>query len=149
MHGRSRPAHGVAIDFLTGPKKRSGHPAPPVYAQLAELHDVAVADGLPADLVARRIRCVLLSQLGCHEERALHDRGAFKTPTLREIARSAPYMHDGSLGTLEAVVGFYSDGGRSNPGPDPQIRPRDFSPAETGALVAFLRALTGRVREGV
>ena len=51
------------------------------------------------------------------------DRGAFKTPTLREVARTAPYMHDGSLATLDAVVNFYSDGGRRNPNLDPEIRP--------------------------
>jgi cytochrome c peroxidase len=51
------------------------------------------------------------------------DRGAFKTPTLREVARTEPYMHDGSLATLEAVVEFYSGGGRPNPTVDPEIRP--------------------------
>ena len=40
------------------------------------------------------------------------DHGAFKTPTLREIARTAPYMHDGSMATLEDVIDFYSEGGR-------------------------------------
>jgi cytochrome c peroxidase len=75
-------------------------------------------------------------------------KGRFKTPTLREIARTAPYMHDGSLATLEDVVAFYSDGGRSNPNIDAEIRPRNFTAEEKLALVAFLRALTGRVREG-
>jgi cytochrome c peroxidase len=76
------------------------------------------------------------------------DRGAFKTPTLREIARTAPYMHDGSLATLEDVINFYSDGGRPNPYVDPEMRPRDFTTDERRALGAFLRSLTGRVREG-
>jgi cytochrome c peroxidase len=76
------------------------------------------------------------------------DRGAFKTPTLREIARTAPYMHDGSLATLEDVIDFYSRGGRPNPHLDPEMRPQDFSAADKRALVAFLRALSGRVREG-
>ena len=80
---------------------------------------------------------------------APRDRGAFKTPTLREVARTAPYMHDGSLATLEAVVDFYSEGGRANPFLDPEMRPRDFTIEEKRALVAFLRALTGRVREGL
>jgi cytochrome c peroxidase len=80
--------------------------------------------------------------------RNVRDRGAFKTPTLREIARTAPYMHDGSLATLEAVIDFYSDGGRRNPHLDPEIRPRDFTAEEKRALAAFLRALTGRVLEG-
>lgn len=75
-------------------------------------------------------------------------RGAFKTPTLREIARTAPYMHDGSLATLEDVVEFYSEGGRPNPNLDPEIRPRRFSAEEKRALAAFLQTLSGRVREG-
>ena len=73
------------------------------------------------------------------------DRGAFKTPTLREVARTAPYMHDGSLGTLEQVVDFYSEGGRANPQLDPEIRARRFTPEEKRALVAFLRSLSGTV----
>jgi len=77
------------------------------------------------------------------------DHGAFKTPTLREVARTAPYMHDGSLSTLEDVIDFYSDGGRPNPNLDPDIRPRNFTAEEKSALVAFLRSLTGRVREGL
>ena len=77
------------------------------------------------------------------------DRGAFKTPTLREIARTAPYMHDGSLATLEEVVEFYSEGGRSNPNLDSQILARRFTPQEKQALVAFLHSLSGQVREGL
>jgi cytochrome c peroxidase len=76
------------------------------------------------------------------------DRGAFKTPTLREIARTAPYMHDGSLATLEDVITFYSAGGRSNPYVAPEMRPREFTADDTRALAAFLRSLTGRVRDG-
>lgn len=76
------------------------------------------------------------------------DHGAFKTPTLREVARTAPYMHDGSLATLEDVVEFYSEGGRPNPSLDPEIRPRNFIPEEKRALLAFLQTLSGRVREG-
>jgi cytochrome c peroxidase len=77
------------------------------------------------------------------------DRGAFKTPTLREIARTAPYMHDGSLASLEDVIQFYSDGGRTNPYLDSDIRARNFTPEEKLALIAFLRSLTGRVHEGL
>jgi cytochrome c peroxidase len=76
------------------------------------------------------------------------DRGAFKTPTLREVARTSPYMHDGSLQTLEEVVDFYSEGGRSNPAQDPEIRPLKLTSAEKRALVAFLKSLSGTVREG-
>jgi cytochrome c peroxidase len=76
------------------------------------------------------------------------DRGAFKTPTLREIARTAPYMHDGSFATLDAVINFYSDGARPNPNLDPQIRPLHLAPAEKRDLASFLRALGGSVTEG-
>jgi len=77
------------------------------------------------------------------------DHGAFKTPTLRDVAGSAPYMHDGSLATLEDGVKFYSEGGQSNPYLDSQIRPRHFSPEEKRSLTAFLRTLSGKVREGL
>jgi cytochrome c peroxidase len=74
--------------------------------------------------------------------------GTFKTPTLREIAHTAPYMHDGSLATLEAVVDFYDDGGRPNPHIDPEIHPLHLSVEEKQALVAFLRSLSGSIQEG-
>ena len=77
------------------------------------------------------------------------ERGAFKTPTLREIARTAPYMHNGGMATLEDVVEFYSEGGRPNPYLDCEIRPRNFTAEEVRALIAFLRSLTGRMREGL
>jgi cytochrome c peroxidase len=76
------------------------------------------------------------------------DRGAFKTPTLRELSRTAPYMHDGSLATLEDVVEFYSGGGRQNPNLDRELRTPNFTVEEKRALVAFLRSLTGDLREG-
>ena len=75
--------------------------------------------------------------------------GDFKTPTLREVARTAPYMHDGSLATLEEIVEFYSEGGVPNPSLDGDIRPLNLTVSEQSALVAFLRALSGTVLEGV
>lgn len=76
------------------------------------------------------------------------DFGAFKTPALREVARTAPYMHDGSLASLEEVVEFYDRGGNPNPHLDAEIRPLKLSADEKLALLAFLRALSGTVREG-
>ena len=76
------------------------------------------------------------------------DRGAFKTPTLREVARTAPYMHDGSLPTLEDVVDFYDKGGNKNPNLDGEILPLRLTPEEKRALVAFLKALSGEITEG-
>ena len=55
--------------------------------------------------------------------KAPKDMGAFKTPTLREILRTAPYMHDGRFGTLRQVIDFYDKGGIANPHKDPLIQP--------------------------
>jgi cytochrome c peroxidase len=71
------------------------------------------------------------------------DRGAFKTPTLRDVARTAPYMHDGSLATLEEVVRYYGRGGNPNPHLDKDLKPVEFSDDDIKHLVAFLNALTG------
>ncbi len=80
--------------------------------------------------------------LGRYEvTRVESDRGRFKTPTLRGVALTAPYMHDGSIATLEEVVRFYSHGGGDNPNRDPAIVPLNLSDEEIRALVAFLKAL--------
>ena len=67
------------------------------------------------------------------------DRGAFKTPTLREIARTAPYMHDGSMKTLEEVVEFYVKGGIANPQLDEEIFPLKLTDQDKADLVTFLK----------
>jgi len=71
------------------------------------------------------------------------DRGAFKTPTLRDIARTGPYMHDGSLKTLEEVVEHYSKGGTPNKWLHQDVRKLDLTPTEKKNLVDFLKALNG------
>jgi cytochrome c peroxidase len=71
------------------------------------------------------------------------DIAAFKTPTLREVANTAPYMHDGRFGTLREVVNFYSDGGIKNPFQDSDILVLNLSDQEKKDLVAFLRGLSG------
>ncbi len=71
------------------------------------------------------------------------DTGAFKTPTLRDCTRHAPYMHDGSITTLRQVVLHYAKGGNRNPWLDEAVKPLDLSDAEIDALVAFLSALEG------
>jgi cytochrome c peroxidase len=71
--------------------------------------------------------------------------GAFKTPTLREVAHTAPYMHDGSEKTLEDVVAFYNKGGRRNKWLSPKIKPLQLTAREQEDLVEFLRALSGEV----
>ena len=71
------------------------------------------------------------------------DRHAFKTPTLRNVAHTAPYMHDGSLATLEAVIDFYDRGGGALPNKSERLHPLGLSVDEKQALLAFLRALDG------
>lgn len=71
------------------------------------------------------------------------DRGKFKTPTLRGVVLTAPYMHDGSLATLEEVVAFYNRGGGKNPHLDPALEPLGLTKEEVRDLVAFLLALSG------
>jgi cytochrome c peroxidase len=67
------------------------------------------------------------------------DKGAFKTPTLREVARHAPYMHDGTFKTLEEVVEHYDKGGISNPQLDEEIFPLKLTAAEKADLITFLK----------
>ncbi|MGH9750107.1 MAG: cytochrome-c peroxidase [Candidatus Polarisedimenticolia bacterium] len=74
------------------------------------------------------------------------DRGAFKTPTLRNLTQTGPYMHDGSETSLQAVIDFYDKGGVRNPWLSAEIRPLNLSPQEKADLAAFLEALTGEVR---
>jgi len=71
------------------------------------------------------------------------DRGRFKTPTLREVTKHAPYMHDGSIATLREVVELYNRGGHKNPYLDPKMEPLKLTPAEVDSLVEFMRALEG------
>lgn len=77
------------------------------------------------------------------ETKAEKDKGAFKTPTIRNVALSAPYMHDGSLATLEEVVEHYNKGGAKNPWLSDKILPLKLTPLESNDLVEFMRACTG------
>jgi cytochrome c peroxidase len=76
------------------------------------------------------------------------DQGKFRTPTLRNVALSAPYMHDGSIATLAEVIDHYVAGGRAaqngEPSPlrDIRIRPFSLSESDKQALIAFLESLT-------
>lgn len=70
------------------------------------------------------------------------DWGAFRTPSLRNVALTAPYMHDGNLADLTEVVRFYAAGGIANPFLDPIIRARDLTDGQVNALVRFLHTLT-------
>lgn len=77
------------------------------------------------------------------ETKVEKDKGAFKTPTTRNVALSAPYMHDGSLATLEEVVEHYNKGGDKNPWLSDKIVPLKLTPQEKIDLVEFMRATTG------
>jgi cytochrome c peroxidase len=68
--------------------------------------------------------------------------GAFRTPSLRNVAVTAPYMHDGSLPSLHDVIEFYNAGGQPNPYQSPLLRPLGLRADEKEALVAFLNTLT-------
>lgn len=71
------------------------------------------------------------------------DKGAFKTPTIRNVALSAPYMHDGSQKTLEDVVEHYVKGGTPNQWLSTKIKKLDLNPQEKADLVEFMKACTG------
>lgn len=71
------------------------------------------------------------------------DSWSYKTPSIRNVVLTAPYMHDGSLLTLKEVVEFYNNGGEDNPYKDPMIQPLRLNATEIAELVSFMEALTG------
>ncbi len=96
--------------------------------------------------------------IACHigpnlTDEALHNtgvgRGSFKTPTLRDVARQGPYMHDGSLSTLEDVIEYYDKGGNRVEGLDAEVQELHLTIEEKLGLLEFLKALTGVLREGM
>ena len=92
-----------------------------------------------------------LTDLGRYKETKVEaDKGAFKTPSLRNITLTAPYMHDGSHKNLKEVIDFYVGGGNSNPYRDKEIHPLDFlTGQELSDLQEFLKALTGEIPPNV
>jgi cytochrome c peroxidase len=71
------------------------------------------------------------------------DDGKFKTPTLRDIAKTAPYFHDGGVKTLDEAIDFMVKGGKKNPNLDEKLKPVKLSKKDRAALKAFLESLTG------
>jgi len=116
-------------------------------SETAEHTRVEIAPGVHAELDRRTVESFSeppAKDLGRYEiTLEPKDRWAYKTPSLRNVALTAPYMHDGSLPTLEAVIEFYDRGGLDNPGKSPLLAPLGLSPQDKAALAAFLRALTG------
>jgi cytochrome c peroxidase len=70
------------------------------------------------------------------------EMGLFKSPSLRNVEFTKPYMHDGRFSTLDAVIDHYSSGGKKHPNKDARMLPMHFTASERGALVAFLKTLT-------
>lgn len=92
-----------------------------------------------------------LNDLGRFEQtKNAADTGAFKTPTLRNIAQRAPYMHDGSFPTLKDALGHYIGGGNLNPHLDKEIHALDFLTFdERDDIMAFMESLTGKMPENL
>jgi cytochrome c peroxidase len=104
---------------------------------------VQLAPGV-AVTVATPIDAPVAHDLGRYEATLqTADRWRYRTPTLRNVAVTAPYMHDGSLATLAAVVDYYIAGGVPHEGQDARVRPLTLTGRERADLVAFLEALTG------
>jgi cytochrome c peroxidase len=91
-----------------------------------------------------------MGDLGRYDVTKLNiDRGAFKTPTLRDVALTGPYMHDGKLKTLKDVVDFYAGKGNSNPNLDQRMTRIELSGQDRSDLVEFMKSLTGQIPANV
>ena len=108
---------------------------------------VQVAPGVYVDVATALITSVAATKpndLGRYEiTQNPQDRWKYKTPSLRNVNLTAPYMHNGSLQTLQQVVEFYNRGGIANENLDPLIKPLNLTKQEIDDLVAFLNSLTG------
>ena len=109
-----------------------------------DVERVTIAPGVVVELSPGAAPLPVTNDLGRYEITSdPGDRWKYKTPTLRNVAYTAPYMHDGSLPTLDAVVHHYMAGGVPHPGQDPLIMPLKLSTQDIEDLIAFLRSLTG------
>lgn len=116
-------------------------------AKTSDKQHVQVAPGVFVDVDSSNLKGITetkANDLGYYEiSQNPVDRWVYKTPSLRNVALTAPYMHNGSLSTLEDVVRFYNQGGVVNENLSPLIKPLALSEPEIFALVAFLKTLTG------
>ncbi len=113
-------------------------------AALQTTRRVQLAPGVFVDVEADNNPAPTQSDLGRYEATGLSgDRWKFRTPSLRNVAVTAPYMHDGSLATLAQVIDFYDAGGVANEGLDPRIRPLHLGATQKQDLIAFLESLSG------
>lgn len=112
-----------------------------------EQQKIQIAPGLFVEVDSQDLQSIKQTKtndLGQYEiTQNPQDRWKYKTPSIRNISLTAPYMHNGSLSTLEDVVRFYNQGGVKNQGLDPLIKPLDLSEDEIAQLVALLKSLTG------
>ena len=127
--------HNTGIGYLRSMGNRSGEVkvqvAPGTYVELDDAFLAPISETPPSDL-------------GLYEiTQRPADRWKYKTPSLRNVALTRPYMHDGSLGALHQVVEFYNTGGVPNETLDPLITPLGLNAREVADLVAFLESLTG------
>jgi cytochrome c peroxidase len=108
---------------------------------------VQVSPGVYVDVAAEIVNSVAepkANDLGRYEvTQNPQDRWRYKTPSLRNVQLTAPYMHNGSIASLREVVEFYNRGGIANDNLDPLIRPLHFTGTESVDLTAFLESLTG------
>jgi cytochrome c peroxidase len=118
-------AHSMGL-----PQRHRVQLAPGVYT---EVEDQALAAFEPAQADVGRYEVTLDPA----------DSWAYRTPGLRNVALTSPYMHDGSLATLEDVIEFYDRGGIDNPQKSPLLRPLGLSMQEKRELVSFLKSVTG------
>jgi len=130
-HKLHNTGHGYSVSFNIRPKKQQLLVAPGQYIEIdSDLFD-SVSEKKQNDLGLYEIT----------EDPA--DRWKYKTPTLRNISLTAPYMHDGGFKTLEGVIDFYNQGGIENEELDPLIKPLSLTDSEKYNLLAFLNSLTG------
>ncbi len=129
--------HNTGIGYLVSmgiePESERMLIAPGIYVDVKKSYKERVAGGAAP-----------ISDLG-HYEVTQHpdDRWKYRTPTLRNVALTGPYMHDGSLPTLRSVIEFYNKGGVPNVTSSPLIKPLNLSDSEMNALVAFMNTLNG------
>lgn len=118
-------------------------------ARCGECHIIGERDALFADFDYHDLGVGWQEATGTYKDIGLGGistaqfSGQFLTPSLRNVARTAPYMHDGSIATLRGVVDFFDRGGIASRGRDPKITPLGLSEQEKDDLVAFLQSLDG------
>jgi len=130
-HQLHNTGHGYSVSFNVRPKTQRLLVAPGQYIEIDSALFDSVSEKKPNDVGLYEIT----------ENPA--DRWKYKTPSLRNVALTAPYMHDGAFKTLEEVVKFYNKGGAPNEELDPLIKPLGLTPDEIQDISAFLNNLTG------